>query len=86
MVITDKQRRWACVIFGAMMGMLWAGVFAAIYYGVEYSQSVPDLYRAKIAFWGTMLIFVFGIGTFYITLFREQIHKYLMRNDGVDTK
>ena len=77
MVLSDAQRQWACAIFGGLMGVLWAGIFAAIYYGVNYNKYVPESYRLKFAFLGTVLIFVFGIGTFYLTLFWKRIAKKL---------
>lgn len=66
---------WYAVLamFGAALGVIAACIFLMIYYGMEYTEYVPDSVRIKTAAISTMFI----IAATIVIYFRSEVVAFL---------
>lgn len=67
-----SRRFWVSVLVGVII-ILSILVFLVGYYGIQYSQPVPEIARIKVALFITAIVVVGGVGSFYAILYRTKI-------------
>lgn len=78
-----SRRFWISVLVVAI-AILSSLVFLLGYYGIEYSQPVPEIARIKVALFITAIVVVGGVGSFYAILYRTKIFNAVKEIKEVD--